>query len=362
MSAPASRAAFLLAAAGLVAACGSSRAPSAPSPEAGACAPSDALWAASDYSSSAVGSLQLSGPTTATTGRVDLGADPALSVSRGDAFFVARDVDTVFALDPACGTPTQSYSVHVAAQSGSSNPQDVAVASDGSLWVPLYNVPSLLILSPAGQVTNTIDLSSYDPDGNPDASAIAIVDTPAGEKAFVALQRLDDANGYACDQPSWMLRIDVPTATVEATIVLAGRNPFAMENDGGILWLADPCNFDDATETDAGIERFDTSTSTSTLVATEPDLGGSVTEVTVSSGCGVAIVASAVTNVNATSLVTFDPTSGAVLADASSSPLATSGFDLEGLTWVGGAVAVGDRERVSDGFPVHVFEIGRAHV
>lgn len=341
-------------------ACGSSPAPtsSAPgSPDGGSCV-SDALWVASDYSSSAVGSLQLSGMITATTGRVDLGADPALAVSNGGAFFVARDQDAVFALDPVCGTPTQRFDVHVASQAGSSNPQDVALASDGSLWVPLYNVPALLVVSPAGDITKTIDLSSYDSDGNPDASAIAIVETPAGEKAFVALQRLDNANDYACDQPSWMLRIDVPTATVEATLVLAGRNPFAMENDNGILWLADPCNFDDATETDAGIERFDTSTSTSALVATETDLGGSVTEVTVAASCGVAIVANAVTNVNATSLVTFDPTTGAVLASASSSPLATDGFDLEGSTWIGDAVAIGDRRRASNGFPVHVFDSG----
>jgi hypothetical protein len=238
----------------------------------------------------------------------------------------------------------------------------VAVASDGSLWVPLYDVPSLLVLSPSGEVTSTIDLSSYDPDGNPDASAIAIVDTPAGEKAFVALERLDNANDYVSDQPSFMLRIDVASANVEATIVLAGRNPFAMENDGGILWLAEPGNFSDATETDAGIERFDTSTSTSMLIATEPQLGGSVAEVSVSSGCGVAIVADAVTNVNATSLVTFDPTSGAVLDDASSSPLPTDGFDLEGLAWIGSAVAIGDRRRASDGFPVHVFDAAAACV
>lgn len=348
-------------AAGVTVACGSSPATSS-STEAGACAASDAVWAASDYSASAVGLLQLSGGTTATTGRIDLGADPALSVSRGNAFLVARDQDTVFALDPVCGSPTQSFNVHVASQSGSSDPQDVAVASDGSLWVPLYDVPSVLVLSPAGDVTSTIDLSSYDADGNPDASAIAIVDTPAGEKAFVALQRLDNANDYDSDQPSWMLRIDVASATVEATLVLAGRNPFAMENDDGILWLADAGNFSDATETDAGIERFDTSTSTSALVATEPDLGGSADEVTVSSGCGVAIVANAVTNVNATSLITFDPSSGAVLASASASPLATDAFELEGLTWIGSAVAVGDRVRVADGFPVHVFDATAACV
>jgi hypothetical protein len=45
-----------------------------------------------------------------------------------------------------------------------------------------------------------------------------------------------------------------------------------------------------------------------------------------------------------------------VVADASASPLATSGFDLEGLAWSGSAFLVGDRRRVSDGYPVHAFD------
>ena len=148
------------------------------------------------------------------------------------------------------------------------------------MWIPLFQVPAILVVSPSGSVA-TIDLSSYDGDGNPDATAIAIVDTPGGEKAFVALARL---NPYPTSvQPSFMLRIDVATATVEATVVLAGRNPFGtMQNDGGILWLAEPGNFDDEAEPDAGVERFDTSTSTTALFARETGLGGSVAEVSVS--------------------------------------------------------------------------------
>jgi hypothetical protein len=334
--------------AGLAMACGTTSAP--PSP----CGASDALWVASDYSSRAVGALALSGHVAFQPPTAPLGADPALSISAGRAFFVARDTDTVFELDPTCGTPTQQLNVHQASHEGTSDPQDVAVASDGSLWVPLFSVPEIVILSASGKQVGTIDLSSYDSDGNPDATAIEIVDTPAGEKAFVALARL---NPYPTSvQPSWMLRIDVARATVEASIVLAGRNPFGtMQSDGGILWLAEPGNFDDATEPDAGVERFDTSTSTTALVAHEADLEGSVAEVTVSGGCAVAIVADA-TSVNATSLALFDPTSGQVLAPASASPLATGGFDLEGLAWSGGAMLVGDRRRVSSGYPVHVFD------
>ncbi|MGD0528242.1 MAG: hypothetical protein ABSE49_24115 [Polyangiaceae bacterium] len=346
------RAAPLLVTIGLLVACGTASPPATPS----ACGASDALWVASDYSSSATGALALDGDVTSVVGRVDLGADPALSVSAGRAFFVARDLDTIFELDPTCGTPTKQFNVHQASHSGTSDPQDVAVASDGSLWVPLFSVPEVVILSAAGDPMGTIDLSSYDGDGNPNASAIAIVHTPAGEKAFVALERLNDAAELASQQPSWMLRIDVPTATVEATIVLAGRNPFGtMQDADGILWLAEPGNFDDAMETDAGVERFDTSTSTTALFAHETDLGGSVAEVDVAGGCGAAIVADA-TSVNATSLALFDATSGAVVTPSSASPLATSGFDLEGLAWVGGAMLVGDRTRASSGYPVHVFD------
>jgi hypothetical protein len=338
----------------VVAACGTTAPPSTPS----SCPASDALWIASDYSSSAVGSVTLSGEVDSVTGRVDLGADPALSQSRGRAFYVARDEDAVFELDPSCGTPTARYDVHLASQSGTSDPYDVAVARDGSLWVPLFEAAAVLVLAPDGTQAGAIDLSSYDGDGNPDASAIAIVDTPAGEKAFVALDRL---NPYPQSvQPSWMLRIDVTTRAVEAQVPLAGRNPFGqMQLDGSALWLAEPGNFDDATEPDAGVERFDTTTSTTALVVHEPDLGGSVAEVAVTGGCGVAIVAGPETNVNPTALATFDPDTGAVVAAASGSPLSTGGFDLEGLVWSGGgALLVGDRRRASTGYPVHVFDGG----
>jgi hypothetical protein len=334
-------------------ACGGGASPAVPS----TCPGAAALWIGSDYSSSAAGSLALSGAVTAVVGRVDLGADPALSISAGRAFYVARDQDAIFELD-ACGNPTQRFSAHAPSETGgSSDPCGVAVASDGSLWIPLFLVPAVLVLSPDGATARTIDLSSYDSDGNPDASAIAIVDTPAGEKAFVALDRL---NPYPQSvQPSWMLRIDTATANVEATIVLAGRNPFSVTQDGDVLWLADPGNFDDATESNAGVERFDASTSTTELIADEIQLGGSVAEVAVSGSCGSAIVADA-TTVNATSLVTFNAATGALILPAANSPFATAGFDLQGLTWVGGELLLGDRRRAATGYPVHAFAASAA--
>jgi hypothetical protein len=315
----------------------------------------EGVWVASDYASSAVGAFAASGAISSTTG-VDLGADPAIATSGGRAFYIARDQDLVFPIDPACGTLASRFSVHEASHDGPSDPQDVAVASDGSLWVPLYDVPTLLVLDPTGAtVLDRIDLSPYDGDGNPQASAVAIVGTPSGEKAFVALQRLADADVLQSEQPSWMLRIDVKTRTVETHVELAGRNPFAMRVEGTALWLSEPGNFDAGTEPLAGVERFDTSTSTTALLAHEADLGGSVAEVAVSGNCGVAIVAGP-TAVNATSLVTFDATTGAVITPAAESPLATGGFDLQGLDWVGSALLAGDRRRLSAGYPVHVFD------
>ncbi len=322
---------------------------------ASSCAVYDGLWAGSDYSSSAVGAMSLGGQLTSTTG-VDLGADPALSVSQGRAFFIARDQDLVFELDPACGTPKAEFSVHQSSHDGSSDPQAVAVAKDGTLWVPLYDVPLLLVLDPTGAASSTIDLSAYDGDGNPNASAIAIVDTPAGEKAFVTLERLADHDGLKAEQPSWMLRVDVATRAVETHVALVARNPFGMYEDGAVLWLAAPGNFDAASEALAGVERFDTATSTSGLMVREASLGGSVAEVAVSGGCGAAIVADA-TPANATSLVLFNAKTGATIASAARSPLVTDGFDLQGLAWKDGALLVGDRRRAGIGYPVHVFDV-----
>jgi hypothetical protein len=341
---------FAAACFGALGACSGGRPSGSAAPS--SCPAATALWAASDYSSSAVGSLSLAGALTSVTGAVDLGADPALSVSGGRAFFVVRDLDAIFELD-GCGAPKQRLSAHVGTGSETSDPYAVAVASDGKLWIPLYLAAAVLVLNPDGSVAQTIDLSSYDSDGNPDASDIAIVDTPAGEKAFVTLGRL---NPYPQSvQPSWMLRIDVATAQIEAPIVLAGRNPFSVTQAGSILWLADPGNFDDATESDAGIERFDTSSSTTALITSETALGGSVAEVAVAGSCAAAIIAGPTTNVNPTALITFDPTTGMPLSTVSDSPLATPGFDLEGLAWVSGDLLVGDRQRGSDGYPVHDF-------
>ena len=338
----------------VVVACGSS---ATPTPPPSACGGSDALVALSDYSSSEVGGISLDGGSSISKAFADLGKDPALAVSRGRAFYVARLEGTVFELDPTCGTPVAQHSVGDPTQKIAANPQDVAVAPDGALWIPRYNLGDLAIVQ--GTSLTRIDLSAYDADGNPQPSAIRIVDTTAGSKAFVTLERLDDHAQLASTQPSQMLRIDVATRAVEAAITLAGRNPFnTIAQDGEALFLAMPGNFADAAEGAAGVERFDLATSTTRLLVREADLGASVAEVTVRGRCGVAILADATPTVNRTSLATFDAQTGAVLAKNVIGPSESFDKGIRGLAWANGGrtLLVGDRARQDKGYPIHAFE------
>ena len=334
--------------------------------DAGACPNVYAFFAASDYSSSALGALPASNMRKSFETGADLGADPVLETSNGRAFFIARDSDTVFELDPACSTAMAKWSVNDGAGTAT-NPQDVAAAPDGSLWVPRYDVPSVAVIDACGARVATLDIASYDSDGNPNASAIVIDTVGGAPKAFVALERLDDHEpSLPSLQPSMMLRFDVASKTVDAVITLAGRNPFGLMREyAGGLFLAEPGNFNAVGEPYAGIERFDVATSTTVLLTTETALGASVAELAVTDGCGAAIVADATPNVNRTALVTFDPTTGAPMTTFQAPVLGpTDNFDLEALTWLTTAAGaevllVGDRRiDAGQGYPFHVFARG----
>jgi hypothetical protein len=340
-------------------ACGSS----APTPAAStstSCDDVELLVAASDHSSSVVcgapNHCELSGLTTG----LDLGTDPQLAMSQGRTFFINRigpPDDLIFELHAKCGTLISKVDVHEEGRRAAVNPHDVAVAPDGSLWVALYDVPRIAIMKD-GKLDGTIDLSSFDDDGNPQAESIRIVPVDGVAKAFVTLERLDDADRLLSKQDSYMLRIDVATRRIEDEIVLVGRNPFnSMAEHAGGLFLAVPGNFDAADEPAAGIERFDTATSTTRLLVKEHDLGGSVSEIAVTDGCGAAIVAGPKPTVNPTSLITFDPVSGKVLSGPMAPLLGpTPGYDLQALAWRGDSLYVGDGRRGGTGYPVHVFE------
>jgi hypothetical protein len=350
-----------------------------------ACAPQDydALLSTSDYMSSEVGGISLTGAGTFKSG-VDLGADPDLESSAGRFFWIAQDSGYIIEVDPQCLSAKATYDANDADHAGTTDPQDIAVAPDGSLWIVRLGVSSLLVLNPDGSRRSTIDLSGLDTrDGNPNANSIRILDpnhdgdastsatsaaaSMASSRAFVSLEVLDDP-ALVSTRPSKVAEIDLQSGAVLRVLELKGRNPLGlMVQEGTALYLADAGSWTQPGEMGAGIERVDTGSFTSTLLVDAGALGGHAVQVAVTPSCGVAIVAGA-SPCNATSLVAFDPSSGAVSAPAL---LSTTGYDLEGLAWLNGdRLLVGDRSSAEEnsascpsartaipgGFPIHVFD------
>jgi hypothetical protein len=123
------------------------------------------------------------------------------------------------------------------------------------------------------------------------------------------------------------------------------------------LYLAEPGDTKITTESNAGIERVDLATFTSELITRENDIGASVDQVSIlSATCGTAIVMGP-GMVNVTSMISFNPTTGAIITPLSKQFLYTSaGFELSGMAWVdGGLNLVGDRTNIPNvGYAVHV--------
>jgi hypothetical protein len=300
-----------------------------------------------DYSASGVGVLPLEGTPADILFGSELGTDPALATSASRHFFIARDLDKIFETDP-CGRAIGQYSARAVGESGPTNPQDVAVASDGSLWVARFDVPSALVIPTSGPVT-TIDMSAFSPTGNPTMSSVRII----GSKAYFALGRLtSEADGnYQSILPSQIVVLDTMSLAVVTTVTLVGQNPIGlMVEDSGKLWLADVGNIFDPPQPTQGVEVFDTATNKSTLLLSGTTLGGAVVEVAVNGTCGAAIIAND-TTANNTWLVSFS-VDGSNLATTLQP---TAGYDLRGLFWTStGQLLLGDETVLA----VHTFTPG----
>ena len=316
-------------------------------PAAAGC-PSGVLVVTTDeVGGSGVGVLPLDGSPPSITYSSELGADPALASSNGRSFFLARDTGTIFELD-ACGHGGAPIATQRAGE-GASDPWDVAAASDGSLWIARFSLPSALVVDPGGAPLATIDFS----DLGPNASGVRIV----RDRAFFVLERLTPAETSA--QPGMVAVVDTASRARVAAVALVGRNPQALTSqaldDAGGMFLADAGDWDHDAETDAGIERFDTGSLTTKLLYDEAALGGTASMVAVNGGCGAAIVADA-TGVNRTSLVVF-PSDGSASPSVALGP--TTGFDLRGLVFAQGELLVGDARPVAGrGYAVHTFAVG----
>ena len=309
--------------------------------------PPGVLVATSDFgTASEVGVLPLDGESPALEAASELGADPAFVRSSSRRFFIERDREgNIYEVD-ACGHAIGTFASHRASESNP-DPQDVDVASDGSLWVARFLKSSLLAI---GASDVEIDLASADVDRNPNMSSVRVV----GERAFVALGLLDDTTpDLPARRPAAMAVVDVPTRTLQSVAPLEGRNPFgAMVRVNDVLWLAMAGDIERDHETDAGIATFSTETFASTLLIPESTIGGTVSSIVIDAGCGAAIAFDGIPNVNHTFLVAFDA-SGRIVQSAAFGP--TEGFDLAGLLWSRGTLLVGDRRLTAGSFAVHTF-------
>jgi hypothetical protein len=302
------------------------------------------LAEAPDFSASTLGTLSLETGVVSMQSQNSLLQDPVLATSGLQHFVISRKTNVIYAID-GCGNSGAQYSA-LSPGDTDANPQDVAVDSNGALWIARFALPTLLITSPV----ETIDLSKFDSDSNPDMSSVKIV----GNHAFVALERLTQVGqNFVSQQTSQVIVLDTDTKKLVTTIDLAGHNPFGqMLVSAGKIWLAEPGNFDDATESAAGIETIDPLTMDHTLVVSETALGGSVAQVAANVSCAAAIVADPTAGVNATSLVSFSVDG----SNLSKPVMSTPNFSLRGLLWTNDArLLVGDATNVGGTFSVHVF-------
>lgn len=274
-----------------------------------------------------------------------LGGDPSLVISRNRVFVVIRDRSRIAEIDPAGPLLIEGGQFDIPPADIMTNPHDVVVASDGTLWVPRYNMSSLGVFRDDGALIAEIDLSAYaDDDGIPEMeSAIAV-----GDKVYVALERLLWTGArYVTTESSLVVALDVVNRSVAEVIPLQGRAPFGRlvpsPEDETVFFAAVPGHFDAIDERD-GIERIDTKTGTSRLVARETELGGSVSEIALASETQAYAIVARPEASNDTSLVEWNPTTGARVRTLATTP---SEYRLWGLTIAGNEVIVGDRERTA---------------
>jgi len=276
---------------------------------------------------------------------VALGGDPSLAVSHGRYFVSIRDRSRIAEVDPSGPWLVEGGQFDVPPVEAVTNPHDVAVASDGTLWVPRYNLTSLAVLAEGGALLGEIDLSAYaDDDGIPEMeSAIAI-----GDRVYVALERLSwTGSRYEALHDSLIVVLDVASRSVVGTIPLGGRSPFGRlvpdPNDGSVFYATVPGTFDSIDERD-GIERIDTRTQSSELVIGEAALGGSPSEIAIASATEAYAIIAIEADSNDTSLVRFHPGTGEVEGIWATT---TGEYGLWGLAVAGKDVVVGDRERTA---------------
>ena len=197
--------------------------------------------------------------------------DPVIRAANGKIFIVNRSAANVTVIDQATFTVERQFST-----GSSSNPQDIAVTGSKA-YVATLGTGSLQVWDLASAATApaaTIDLSSYDPDGVPDASSVAI----HGDRAFVTLELLDDQ--FTPRGVGKVVVIDTGSNAVVADFDLTFANPTGFLAASGDTLLVETVA--DYSGVDGCVETIDTGApGTGDCLVENAELMGTVSSIAV---------------------------------------------------------------------------------
>lgn len=304
-----------------------------------------------DYATGAALSLVDLTSKQAFDGFMSLTADPVVRYDGANLWVLERfGADKLHVLDPANGW-AEKFAVQLDA---GANPQDVVVKDDKA-YVTQYGLSELLVVNTAdGAIAKKIDLSAFaDDDGIPEMAALAL----AGDKLFVALQRLDQANGFVASNTSYVVVIDtasdsivdVDAATPEADgIELPYANPttgFITARIGGreVLLIGCSGNWDD---TDGGLAYIDPLALTAAAGISEATFGGEISGLATDSEGRTVVLVGDANFVHTASYfdISTGTKNGNVLQGFDQDDVGAIAFDSSGdiFALVGGALRVHD--------------------
>lgn len=313
-----------------------------------------AVVTTTDFSSGELSTVSLDSTHQVHTGVSSVHSDAVVRVFDGLVYVVNRYLgDNIQVLDPDDDfAVVRQFSV-----GNGSDPHDIVVVSAARAYVTRYNETDLWVVDPStGNHVGSVDLSTLaDADGIPEMDQLAAV----GGNVYVTLERVD-RNTLPWEAPgaSFVAVIEAGADTLLDTdaatpgtqpITLANANPFStlqLDPDTGNLYVACVGKW---SVSDAGVESLSPVTMTTTgTILTGTAAGGDITDVeVVSAERGYAIVTDAAF---ATSLLAFDPRSGAVI-DTVYAPGTFSLQDVE--MSAGGELFLADRSPTAPGIRIY---------
>jgi hypothetical protein len=227
-----------------------------------------------DYKTN-VGTLSVLGlpsMTLATDGlHGAISGDPVLRLLGGKLYVINRTIANVTIIDPTTWTVQRQFST-----GANTNPQDIAL-SGTKAYIPLYGSAGLQVwdlATSSSQPLKTIDLSSYDSDGVPEANSVVAV----SGKVYVTLDLLDTDPKMPMPRGlGKIVVIDAATDAVTTSFDLTAANPYDfMFGRGDGLVVA-------TISSDGCLEQIVTGASphTGSCLVTNDDLDGTISAIAI---------------------------------------------------------------------------------